>query len=490
MKKIILLKILVLGGAIVFSGWLTSYLPISSDTRSADSNSVYLGGIQPVYATGSNLIYLPLILKDFPQLKTVFGIQMGSVTEAGGLSKVAETKAYWAGGIGISWAAVEPSLGARNWSALNRIGQEMKDVAIKGMVPIVNVRTTPGWAQLYPGYICGPMKQEYFDEFASFMYDTVARYSIPPYNVKYWEIWNEPDIDRSLVFVDSDWGCWGDQNDAYYGGWYYAEMLKVVYPQIKAADPQAQVLVGGLLLDCDPRPGAGCQLLGKSILPSKFLEGILINNGAPFFDGISFHAYDYYYGQSGKYGNSNWQSAWNTTGPVLAVKSQFIQSKLSEYGVSGKILMNTELAILCDSCSNDPTFEATKANYVAQAYAAAIANGLRANLWYSLFGWRNSGLLNPDLSPRLGYTAFQFSRAELIDSVFLRDITEFSGVKGFELNRGDRRVWVLWSLNGTSYLVTPSQAPIKACTVQGVCTANPSLPIPVTLEPIYLEFNP
>ena len=71
-------------------------------------------------------------------------------------------------------------------------------------------------------------------------------------------------------------------------------MLKVAYPQIKAADPQAQVLVGGLLLDCDPRPGAGCSLTAQNAIPPKFLEGILRNNGGPYFDGVSFHAYDFY----------------------------------------------------------------------------------------------------------------------------------------------------------------------------------------------------
>ncbi len=57
-------------------------------------------------------------------------------------------------------------------------------------------------------------------------------------------------------------GCWGDPNDkTYYGGEYYAEMLKRAYPAVKAANPQAIVLNGGLLLDCDPRyppPGKDC----------------------------------------------------------------------------------------------------------------------------------------------------------------------------------------------------------------------------------------
>jgi hypothetical protein len=205
---------------------------------------------------------------------------------------------------------------------------------------------------------------------------------------------------------------------------------------------------------------------------------------------VSFHAYDYYQGHSGPYSNANWQSAWNTTGPVLIAKAQFIQSLLSQYGVSGKFLMNTELAILCDSCNNNPAFETTKAYYVAQAYAAAIAQGLRANLWYSLLGWNNSGLLNADLSSRPAYTAFQFGRNELRDAAFVREITTYAGVKGYEYNRGDRRIWVIWSLDGIAHPVTPSPAPLAACDAQGSCITNPSLPISVTLDPLYLEFTP
>jgi len=322
----------------------------------------------------------------------------------------------------------------------------------------------------------------------------VARYSVSPYNVKYWEIWNEPDIDPIYVSPDSPYGCWGDQNDAYYGGGYYAEMLKAAYPQIKAADPQAQVLVGGLLLDCDPRPEAGCAAVGHSSVPGKFLEGILINNGAPYFDGVSFHAYDYYFGQSGQYGNSNWQSAWNTTGSVLIAKAQFIQGLLGQYGVSGKFLMNTESALLCNACSNDSVFETTKAYYVAQAYSAAIAKGLRANIWYSVMGWQNSGLLNPDLSPRPAYTAFQFARSELRDAAFAGDITgsdigDASSVKGYKFNRGDRRIWVLWSLDGAAHSINLPGVPLTAWDALGN-PVTPAVSMNVTLNPLYLEWSP
>jgi hypothetical protein len=223
----------------------------------------------------------------------------------------------------------------------------------------------------------------------------------------------------------------------------------------------------------------------------SFLEGILQNNGDAYFDGVSFHAYDYY--GNGQYANPNWQSAWNTTGPVFIAKAQYIKSLLSQYGVSGKFLMNTELALLCDSCSNDATYETTKAYYAAQSYAAAIAEGLRANTWYSVAGWRGSGFFNADLSPRPIYTAFKFGRSELrnasyIGAISASDIGGTSGVMGYKFNRGDRIIWVLWSKDGNQHTITLSK-PLAAWDALGVYV-TPAASMYVTFKPLYLEWNP
>jgi hypothetical protein len=210
------------------------------------------------------------------------------------------------------------------------------------------------------------------------MSDLVERYSIPPYSVNYWEIWNEPEISPEQIDPESGWGCWGDSNDEYYGGGYYAQMLAVVYPAMKSANPNVQVLVGGLLLDCDPvNPPSG-----KDCTPARFIEGILRGGGGAYFDGISFHAYDYYDGVG--YQNGNWHSAWNTTGPVQIAKAAYLRSLLdsAEFGVKGKYLINTEVALLCDTCIDDQAFEKVKANYVAEAYATTLSEDLKV-AWYT-----------------------------------------------------------------------------------------------------------
>ena len=312
----------------------------------------------------------------------------------------------------VVWSSIESTEGTYNWSAMAGLETELQNASSKGIQVVLIVRSTPEWARKIAGTgpSCGPISQGKLPAFGNFMRTLVARYSVPPYNVKYWELWNEEDA--PFITGDNIWGCWGDTSDAYNGGGYYAEMLKAAYPQIKAADPQAQVVVGGLLLDCDPRPGAGCSITGQNAIPPMFLEGILRNNGGPYFDGISFHAYDFYdwvgyFGSFGQYGNGAWQSTWNSTGPVTIAKAEFIKSVLSRYGVTGKFLMNTEVALACGDANGSQSyckttdFETTKAYYVAQTYAVAIAEGLRANIWYSVLGWRNSELLTPISAPVL-----------------------------------------------------------------------------------------
>jgi hypothetical protein len=105
---------------------------------------------------------------------------------------------------------------------------------------------------------------------------------------------------------------------------------------------------------------------------------------------------------------------------------------------------------------------------VSQAYSAAIAQGLYGNLWYSLQGsWNCSGLINPDLTILPAYTAFQFASSELHNSIWVRDIIEYAGVKGYEINRVDRRIWVLWSSDGNSHAISLPGVPLAVYHVNG-----------------------
>jgi hypothetical protein len=424
-------------------------------------------------------------------------------------------KISWARPMGIQWSQIESTQGAYDWSVLDSLKTELQNASSQGIQVVLLVHSTPQWARKDggTGSWCGPITEAKLPAFANFMHALVQRLSVKPYNVKYWELWNEEDVDSNSTTGDNGFGCWGDSSDAYFGGGYYAKMLKAVYPQIKSADSSSQVLIGGLLLGCDPRGGCAA---GTS-LPSMFLEGILrsSNDIGSYFDGVSFHAYDYYEGVEGEYYSPYWLSGSNPNlplfpapatpvyptniGPVVTAKAQFIRSLLNTYGVTGKYLMNTESALICGRNGTEAVCQAdamstTKAYYIAQTYAAAISQGLRANIWYDIFGWRASGLLNSDLRPQPAYTAFRFAESELanadyVENVVTADVGGIAGITGFKFIRNSYRIWLLWSLDGSSHLITLSSKPIASWDALGN-TVTPGVSMSVTLDPVYLEWNP
>jgi hypothetical protein len=416
-------------------------------------------------------------------------MELSHLTEDGGLGRAQAAGAYWIRWAAVWWPDIEAEEGVRDWAAVSWLDEQLAAAASAGRQVILIVRGTPTWAQARPGVACGAILPDKLGAFAAFTQALVARYSVAPFNVKYWELWNEPDIDPSLVAANSPFGCWGDQTDPYYGGGYYAEMLKVVYPAIKAVDPAAQVVSGGLLLACDPvnpPPESDCT-------PSRFLEGALINGAGPYFDGVSFHAYDYYARNLPGYTHPGWYSVSNTTGPVLIAKANYLKGLLAAYDVDGKFLMNTETAILCgrdgteDFCQLPQAAE-MKSAYVAQAHAAAAAAGLRANIWYSYLGWRGSGMVDGTGSPVPAYSAFQYSTTTLAGAAFRRAIDEFPGVMGYEFKRAARRLWVAWTLESAPLAITLPSLPASVTDIYGQ-----SLPAGAELTlgqaPVYVEWD-
>jgi hypothetical protein len=431
-----------------------------------------------------------------PPVDQIPGIEMHNIDERGGLNLVKQAGAYWVRRNALFWSLVEPVPADRRWENLASLEGELKNSSEAGLKTVLVVRRTPYWAQKIKGNYCGPIAEEALDEFANFMYDLVSRYSQPPYNVYYWEIGNEPDVDPRLVSGDEIYGCWGDENDEYYGGGYYAEVLKAVYPKIKSANAQAQVLVGGLLLDCDPTnppespAGSGKY---KDCTSSLFLEGILKNGGGDSFDGVSYHAYDYYWGAEGAYKNTNWNSSSDVNGPVLIPKAEYLKSVLDKYGYPEKYLMNSEAGLVCgrtgdESYCRTEIFQATKAYFVAQANAAARAQGLRGNIWYSIYGWRSSGLAR---TSQIGYPAlqaFQVSAKELMDTGFVAELHDYPGLLGYSFQRSNGFLWILWASDGKKHDITLPDDPVGIFDVFGnsLVTSNQ---VTIGSAPVYIEFN-
>lgn len=401
---------------------------------------------------------------------------------------LARSGAYWVRYNGVLWSDVEPQEGDLDWSKLGNLEDSLQQAARLNQEVILVVRGTPDWAQALPGSACGPIAPAKLAAFGDFMAGLVSRYSQPPYSVSYWELGNEPDIEPTLVPGSSPYGCWGDATDENYGGGRYADMLKAIYPRIKSVNPAAQVLVGGLLLDCDPvHPPEN-----KDCRPAKFFEGLLAAGGADYFDGVSFHAYDYYTAPF-SYGNQNWHSSHLTTGPVNAVKARHLESLLLEYGVPDRYLINTEAGLLCGRSGEEPgcqsyEFNLTKAFYAVQSNAAALRTGMRGNIWFNLTGWRGSGLLDGEGQALPAMSAMSFASAQLNSASFVRDIQEYPGLSGIEFLRDGKTIWLLWALEGAGVTVSFSDEHVKIYDVWGVSVPDISS-MAITSAPVYIEWG-
>ncbi len=437
----------------------------------------------PTYQTTADYkVYIPAIFQPLGG-HPVFGVEMETVSDGTLLDLASRAGVNWVRRNGVFWHLIEPVEGVRDWSVMAALESEMIVLSQNEMQMVLIVRGVPEWAQTADGYICGPIAQSKFAAFASFMRELVSRYSQPPYNVRYWEIGNEPDA--SFISESSPFGCWGDLGDSYYGGGYYGEMLKVIYPQIKAADPNAQVLVGGLLMDCDPvNPPSG-----KNCTSSKFLEGILRAGAGSAFDGVSFHSYDYYNGILGSYGNSNWHGSSTTTGPILDLKANFLYSVLQQYGYSDRYLMTTETALLCNdayqTCEAD--YESTKAMYIAQSYTKSLLSGVSASIWYSYTNpWRFTSLIESSI-PKPAYYSY-LTASQLLQGTTYKQKVSIDGLAVYEFEGRGKRVWIAWSLDGQPHQVSLPVLPIKMWDLFGN-SIPPSRDLSIELRPVYLEWD-
>lgn len=397
------------------------------------------------------------------------GVEMKPINAEGGLAQLATTATTWTRRNALLWSDVEPVEGQRNWaaSAITQLESELRNAADHGLKTILIVRGAPAWALANPAVACGAINPAKLPAFAAFMAALVARYSAAPYGITHYEMWNEPDVDPALVNTDDEIGCWGDQTDAYYGGAAYAAMLKAIYPSVKAANPAARVLVGGLVLDCNPADDPTCQ-------PGKFLEGILRAGGGAAFDAVSAHAYDWF-GGPGKYGNAKWAASYDTTGPILQAKARYLRDVLAQYGGASKGIVFSEIGIICYLCGNtgNDAYEDTKMYYLPQAMATALASGAEIALWYNLrensasAGAFGTALHDFYLNERPAMLAYRTTLSELNGARFMREVTAYPGIKVLEFVNGSRKIWAAWSLSGESQSIALPSRPDKVLMLNG-----------------------
>jgi hypothetical protein len=347
----------------------------------------------PSASTAAKRIFIPLV--SMPAPASPIGFDLRANTSDRVLPYMREAKPKWVRAGDVLWSQIEPVRGAGyRWGAMAQVEANIRRVRQMGVEPLLVVQQSPSWAQRVPGRLCSPPKPEYAADFARFTAALAARYSSGPLQVKYWEIWNEPDFAPAEVSDQHGAGCWADAALPYHGGAYYGEVVKRVAAAVKAAKPDAMV-IGGALMYRWP----------DDTVSRGFLSGMLAAGAGNAIDALSFHAY-------GEWG----------AGDLLIAKTIRIRQVLADHSLAGKPLFATEIAATCGSnsiSSCPPNFERWKirqANYAARIYAEAIALRLEGALWYTLSnanpGFAFSHLIddvNGKLTRRPAYYAFRNS---------------------------------------------------------------------------------
>ena len=397
-------------------------------------------------------VFLPLTIYRYdPTLPPpVFGVQMYNDTSTSSPYHpyLLQTRATWLRS-NVIWDLAEPANTTPdnyNWASADRSLSAAR-IDTGGLNMIATVAGNPAWAATHKE---GVIDKVSYSELAQFVGALVERYDgdgldDAPGNpvVEYWEIYNEPDRAG-----DTASPAWGDDGDK------YAAMLQVVYPAVKAANPNAQVVMGGIAYDAFEDQGGS--------FVRSFMDDVLAAGGGNYFDVMNFHAYPAF--------NLNWVPT-EGDGPGLYEKTLAIRSKLQSYGFNKPIVV-TEAGWHSSDHPTVPGSQEIQARYVTELFTQAMAADLDVMIWWMLFDpgggypFDNGLVTNADstITTKASFTAFQVGVDFLSTSRFEAVLkgpalgTPATDVVAYQFDDKtlNRKVYVAWVnpvVTGQEYLI-------------------------------------
>ena len=172
-------------------------------------------------------------------------------------------------GLPIRWTTLEPERGKWDFTKVDRVVGALRDARNELLPNLLNV---PPWASgVNPAEVKGfpdtfPAKR--VEDWREYVRQVVMRYHK---QVRDWEIWNEEngeDFYKPLPNAEE-----------------YVGILKAAHETIRAVDPKAKVVLGGLQMNgIIPNPWSPVKV-------ENFLQKIYDAGGKPYFDVVNIHPY-------------------------------------------------------------------------------------------------------------------------------------------------------------------------------------------------------
>lgn len=226
------------------------------------------------------------------------------------------------------WGIIEPKQGEYQWEFADKVFNEYAKLG-QTVMPIFCYSSA--WSNNV-----APDNDDERRRFGEFVFQSVKRYKD---KVKYWEIWNEPNI---LPY-------WYPRPDAE----LYTELLKVAYVKAKEASIDC-IIIGACTAGAD----------------YDFIENIYTLGGGKFFDVLSYHHYE-----------------TDKNEETILKEILSIHKIMTRYGDSNKKIWITEMGLPTgyDSGGRIPYSIDEQASWMIKKYLTAIGTGLVEKIfWFSL----------------------------------------------------------------------------------------------------------
>ena len=363
----------------------------------------------------------------------------------------------------VDWAMIQPDPPPAPYVWGPYHDDLLRLVAESKVQMIATIHDVPGWARDNGEQRIAPDRM---DEFAQFLTDLINRYKQPPYNIHHWELFNEPDGIPSLPGI----GGWGNQ------GGQYEQMLRRAYGAIKAADPGATVLMGGVAYDNFTEYNGPFN--------RYFVDDVMAAGGGNYVDVTNLHYFPDFFAEWERWvQNGNWPTCgyvedqqgktYEAWGIDLVAKAKHFRNRLLTCFVVDKPVWVTELA---EHGNHDkPEVLAQQARYVVQGQIRALAAGVERVVWFALVSppydpFEQGLLYETDWSPKPAFYSYQTLIKEMAGYSYAYSL-DASGVEGYVFRNAAQQektvAWAWGEAGQLAYLTFASASRLRVVDRQG-----------------------
>ncbi|MGC9350061.1 MAG: hypothetical protein ACP5JG_18115, partial [Anaerolineae bacterium] len=216
----------------------------------------------------------------------------------------------------------------------------------------------------------------------------------------------------------------------------YGALLAQLYPVVKAASPEAKLVVGGLAADWFIDQGGP--------FDREFTDDLLgACQNKDCFDVWNFHYYP--------------NTDWDAYGVGIIGKTNYFRQKLAEYGMGDKEIICTETG---NNGAEKWGGDEQQSRYVVKAFVRGVAARLPIVIWYTNSDVTNTdfkpGLLDESYQPKPSYAALDTVARMISGATYVQTMsaaqTGSLHIEGYTFTKLDgRRLDVVWTEDDTRY---------------------------------------